>query len=224
MDILFMLEILKILIVEDDSVSSLNVQMYLEKVFGDSVSIFTAKTIQQATSILVSHSISIVLLDLNLPDSHGYETVKKIRLITSIPIVIVTGLDDSLIKAKSLASGFDVISKDDITPLIQKIIDAVEHFRRKKEEGDKISSRLDSIFSIIEDLNTKLGVLIPIQSQLDALNKTIYGDNGIEKRLVNYEKKATKFGRWIWGIGGLAGGGAITALITWLINYWLNAA
>jgi signal transduction histidine kinase len=59
----------------------------------------------------------LVLLDLNLPDSHGAETFRKIRQkAPNVPIVILSGQDDEALALKAVHQGVqDYLVKGDIT-------------------------------------------------------------------------------------------------------------
>jgi signal transduction histidine kinase len=60
---------------------------------------------------------SVVLLDLNLPDSHGAETFRKVlEKAPGVPIVILSGQDDEALAMKALHQGVqDYLVKGDIT-------------------------------------------------------------------------------------------------------------
>src|ERR1700733_6176433 len=60
---------------------------------------------------------SVVLLDLNLPDSHGAETFRKILdHAPGVPVVILSGQDDEALAIKALHQGVqDYLVKGDIT-------------------------------------------------------------------------------------------------------------
>ena len=69
--------------------------------------------------------IDVVLLDLNLPDADGLETVTEFReAIPYLPIVVLTGNNDEELALGAMAHGAqDYLLKDDITiPLLVKTI------------------------------------------------------------------------------------------------------
>lgn len=69
--------------------------------------------------------IDVVLLDLNLPDADGLETVTEFReAIPHLPIVVLTGNNDEALALGAMAHGAqDYLLKDDITiPLLVKTI------------------------------------------------------------------------------------------------------
>src|SRR5271167_2941787 len=60
---------------------------------------------------------TLVLLDLNLPDSHGAETFRRIMLkAPNVPVVILSGQDDEMLAIKAVHMGVqDYLVKGDIT-------------------------------------------------------------------------------------------------------------
>src|SRR5579884_3986646 len=60
---------------------------------------------------------SVVLLDLNLPDSHGIETFRKVlEKAPHLPVVILSGQDDEALATKAIHQGVqDYIVKGDLT-------------------------------------------------------------------------------------------------------------
>ncbi|MFO7659002.1 MAG: response regulator [Bacteroidales bacterium] len=83
------LQFKKILVVEDDEMNFI----YLSQIFKIArIEIMRAKTGYEALEI-VKHfkDISLILMDIQLPDIDGYETTRKIREInTNIPVIAQT--------------------------------------------------------------------------------------------------------------------------------------
>ena len=88
-----------ILIVEDDA-QIRNFIAYTLKQEGFTYQ--TARTAQEAMSILVSQNVDLMLLDLGLPDFDGMEVIEKVRSWSEIPIVIVSARDQDKDKAAAL--------------------------------------------------------------------------------------------------------------------------
>lgn len=93
-----------ILVVEDDT-QIRNFICYALKQEGFPYT--TASTAQNALSILVSHQIDLMLLDLGLPDFDGMEVIKKVREWSEMPIIVVSARDQDKEKAAALDSGAD---------------------------------------------------------------------------------------------------------------------
>jgi signal transduction histidine kinase len=66
---------------------------------------------------LASQPPTVVLLDLNLPDSHGPETFRKIlEMAPGVPVVILSGQEDETLAMKAIHQGVqDYLVKGDMT-------------------------------------------------------------------------------------------------------------
>jgi signal transduction histidine kinase len=73
--------------------------------------------LSDALACLEVETPSLVLLDLNLPDSHGAETFRRIReKAPNVPVVILSGQDDEAMAIKAVHQGVqDYLVKGDIT-------------------------------------------------------------------------------------------------------------
>src|SRR5271170_1467365 len=73
--------------------------------------------LSDALACLEAETPSLVLLDLNLPDSHGAETFRRImQKAPNVPVVILSGQDDEALAIKAVHQGVqDYLVKGDIT-------------------------------------------------------------------------------------------------------------
>lgn len=115
-----------ILVVEDDT-QIRNFICYALKQEGFPCT--TASTAQNALSILVSHQIDLMLLDLGLPDFDGMEVIKKVREWSEMPIIVVSARDQDKEKAAALDSGADdyLTKPFSATELMARIRVALRH-------------------------------------------------------------------------------------------------
>ncbi|KQU56779.1 two-component system response regulator [Rhodococcus sp. Leaf278] len=60
-----------------------------------------------ADVLLGYHRMDIVLLDLGLPDMDGLDVLRKLRTLTSIPVVVLTARDDERSVVRALRTGAD---------------------------------------------------------------------------------------------------------------------
>ncbi len=68
--------------------------------------VIRAQTLAEARGMLATRRINVVLLDLNLPDSSGLETVSAIAAICpNLPIVVVSAIEDEDIAIQALSKG-----------------------------------------------------------------------------------------------------------------------
>ena len=127
----------KVLVVEDEAKISEVIKSFLEN---KGFIVFVAENGRQAFGLLEKENISLIILDLMLPDMSGEEICMKIRKTSRVPIIMVTakvdeedmlkglgiGADDYITKPFSLKELFARIevvfrrSSDDLIPLYSK--------------------------------------------------------------------------------------------------------
>ena len=96
-----------ILLVDDDPQDRRLVEVILAKSYAPGqYSVQTASTLSEVTQYLSQGDYDVVLLDLNLPDSSGINTVQEVHSVNSDAIIIVlTGLDDEEIGIEAIKKG-----------------------------------------------------------------------------------------------------------------------
>jgi signal transduction histidine kinase len=105
-----------VLLIEDNPGDADLVRLRL--VEGDSlVNVSCVNRLADGLASMSQQSPSVVLLDLNLPDSHGAETFRKVLdHAPGVPVVILSGQDDEALAMKALHQGVqDYLVKGDIT-------------------------------------------------------------------------------------------------------------
>jgi DNA-binding NtrC family response regulator len=126
---------LKILIVEDDVIDRKQLERLLSKSTLSTSEVKHTEYLEHALEILDKDDFDIVLLDLNLPDSSGIETVVKVsEKHPCVASIVITGLDRKDLSLKAIAKGtqdYLVKGKFDIPTLSESIYSAIE---RKKAE------------------------------------------------------------------------------------------
>jgi PAS domain S-box-containing protein len=86
---------IRVLLVEDSQSDAELFEIYLEQVRSADYQIEVAETLADGIAALASRSVDIVLADLNLPDSFGIDTCRKLHAAApSVPIIVLTGLAD----------------------------------------------------------------------------------------------------------------------------------
>lgn len=95
---------MNILLVEDDK----NIcEMVCDFLKSEDYHVLTATDGQIAIDLFQKHSFDLVLLDLMLPGSNGFEVLKYIRSISVIPVIIATAKDSDTDKMMGLNLGAD---------------------------------------------------------------------------------------------------------------------
>jgi signal transduction histidine kinase len=105
-----------VLLIEDNPGDADLVRLRL--VEGDSaVDVSSVNRLADGLASMAKEPPSVVLLDLNLPDSHGADTFRKVlEKAPGVPVVILSGQDDKVLAMKALHQGVqDYLVKGDIT-------------------------------------------------------------------------------------------------------------
>jgi two-component system KDP operon response regulator KdpE len=97
---------MKILIIEDSPVIVETISLALEIRWPD-VNISVTSTGEQGIEMTETESPDVIILDLGLPDISGFDVLKRIRLFSNIPIIILTARQDETDIVKGLEWGAD---------------------------------------------------------------------------------------------------------------------
>jgi two-component system KDP operon response regulator KdpE len=104
--------------------------------------VLTAGTGLEALEKLQSHEPDLLVLDLVMPGIDGFETLKQIRAISSIPVIILSARETSIDKIKGLEMGADDYLTKPFSP--DELLARIEAVRRRLEP-DKDRRVIDSI-------------------------------------------------------------------------------
>jgi two-component system, OmpR family, KDP operon response regulator KdpE len=126
-----------ILVIEDDKAIRNFISATLEV---HSYNCFTAENGEQAIISATSHKPDIIILDLGLPDIEGIEIIKKIRVWSNCPIIVVSARSEDKDKIEALDSGADdyltkPFSVDELLARIRVAIRKMNYDNNKKEES-----------------------------------------------------------------------------------------
>ena len=99
-------ETVKVLMVEDNPGDVLLVRAMLDEVRTGGFDLASVGRLDAAEERLAGEEFDVVLLDLSLPDSHGLETVGRVRSVAPhTPVVVLSGTDDEAVAIQALQSG-----------------------------------------------------------------------------------------------------------------------
>src|SRR5271166_6135630 len=106
----------RVLLIEDNPGDADLVRLRLVEGKSD-VQVNCVPRLSDALACLDAETPSLVLLDLNLPDSHGADTFRRImQKAPNVPVVILSGQDDEALAMKAVHQGVqDYLVKGDIT-------------------------------------------------------------------------------------------------------------
>ena len=126
---------LKILIIEDEPDIRKNLEYNLSR---EGYSVLTAASIAEAEQLIYSNNLSLVLLDLMLPDGSGLDLCKKMKSdpdVQNLPIIILTAKDDEVDKVVGFELGADdyVTKPFSVRELILRIKAVLKRGDNKKD-------------------------------------------------------------------------------------------
>jgi len=116
-----------ILVVEDDRQISNYIAYILN---AEGYKCIKADTAESAVSAALTEQLSLIILDLGLPDYDGTEVIKKIRSWSELPIIVVSARDQDREKAHALDLGADdyVTKPFSATELLARVRVSLRHF------------------------------------------------------------------------------------------------
>lgn len=136
---------MSLLLVEDDRADAVLVEDLITDAVTD-IRVVWAKSMADAERELLSARPDCVLLDLNLPDASGIDALNRIAsLDATVPIVVLTGLNDEYFGASAVAAGAqDYLVKGRVEPemLRRALLYAIERKRAELIAADLHATQL----------------------------------------------------------------------------------
>ena len=148
----------RILIIEDDQDYQRLVSAVLVR-SGDAFEVKSAPTLADGFALLKQFHPEIILVDLNLPDSAGYETFPRLQAqADGVPIIVLTGLDDDNTAIHAVKDGAqDYLVKNLIQPkLVARAINMA--LERLSHQPARDGSALAKPGTVIGFIGSKGGV------------------------------------------------------------------
>jgi len=114
-----------------------------------------AERLNEALTFLSRKPFDVILLDLNLPDSSGLETCRRMsRAAGQVPIIILTGADDEAIAAEAMRLGVqDYLVKGQaygsvIGRTIRYTVERSQANARLQEQAEKLQSQAEELATV----------------------------------------------------------------------------
>lgn len=96
---------MRVLLVEDDPTTSKSIEMMLTHA---NLNVYTTDLGEEGIDLAKLYDYDLILLDLGLPDMHGHEVLRQLRLARiATPILILSGADDTENKIRGFGFGAD---------------------------------------------------------------------------------------------------------------------
>jgi DNA-binding NtrC family response regulator len=184
----------RILIIDDERPILLTLEALLQR---HAYQVDTAPTASHGLKLLKTKSPSLVLLDLQLPDAEGLQTLDRIKSDSpGIPVIVLTAHDTLHNAIESIKRGaYHFISKpyapEELLSLIEKALEKqsllreTEKLRQKAEQLEKrleiAETRLTPIFKSkpMQEIDDLISAMAPSEA-----NVLIVGESGVGKEVI----------------------------------------
>ena len=184
----------RILIIDDERPILLTLEALLRR---HAYQVDTAPTASQGLKLLKTKSPSLVLLDLQLPDAEGLQTLDSIKIDSpGMPVIVLTAHDTLHNAIESIKRGaYHFISKpyapEELLSLIEKALEKqsllreTEKLRQKTEHLEKrleiAETRLTPIFKSkpMQEMDELITAMAPSEA-----NVLIVGESGVGKEVI----------------------------------------
>jgi putative two-component system response regulator len=140
----------------DDNMTNLSIG---KNALDDNYNVFTLNSGQRLLKMLEKNIPDLILLDIEMPEMNGYETIEHLKNkkeTNDIPVIFLTASNDGVSELKGLSLGaVDYITKPFSGPLLLKRISKELEFARQKKELLKtqaeLQNHLDNLEAIIKE-------------------------------------------------------------------------
>ena len=132
-----------ILIIDDDPITKQKLATYLVCI---GYNVFVSTTGAEALKIINKEYLSLITLEILLPKLDGYEVCRQIRKNSSVPIIIITALDDLTSRMMGLELGADEFITKPFS--LKEVGMRINSNLRRYENGElKKSPRREEVFN-----------------------------------------------------------------------------
>jgi len=184
----------RILVIDDERPILVTLEALLQR---HGYQVDTAPTASQGLKLLKTKSPSLVLLDLQLPDAEGLQTLDSIKIDSpEMPVIILTAHDSLHNAIESIKRGaYHFISKpyapEELLSLVEKALEKQLLLRETEKLREK-TEQLEKRLEIAETRRTPIFMSRPMQ-QIEELinamapsdaNALIIGESGVGKEVI----------------------------------------
>ena len=97
--------LMRVLLIEDEPTTAKAIELMLST---EGFNCYTTDLGEEGLDLGKLYDYDIILLDLNLPDMHGYDVLKKLRVArVTTPVLILSGVNEMDSKVRSFGFGAD---------------------------------------------------------------------------------------------------------------------
>ncbi len=146
----------RLLLVEDNPGDARLMRYYLNEGAGDAFDLEHLQTLGEALERVAAGTVSLVLLDLTLPDSTGLETFATIHTAApQVPIIVLSGRDDEALAIKTLHEGAqDYLVKGMVDSRL--LVRAIRYALERKRAEEALAYERDLFHTLLDNLPDRI--------------------------------------------------------------------
>lgn len=166
-------EPIKILLVEDNPGDAVLIEQSLRGVRRLNFTLSRVGRLAEIPAALQAGSVDLMLLDLNLPDSFGLDTVRRaVGLAPGIAIVVLTGMDDEDTGLEAMRLGAqDFLMKSDMEKWA--LVRSIRHAIERQQAQQALQNAHDELEKKVEERTAELQRLNQVLQMVTACNQAL---------------------------------------------------
>ncbi len=153
-----------ILLVEDNPGDARLLREMFNEQGARSIDLTHVKSMREAEKHLSEHTVDLVLLDLGLADAQGLAAIRRTHAAApSIPLVVLTGLDDESLAEQALREGaqdYQIKGQIETRGLLRALNYAVERKTLERLKDEFISTVSHELRTPLTSISGSLGLLV----------------------------------------------------------------
>jgi len=169
---------IRVLLVEDNPGDARIIEETLTGVTDSGFAFHWVDRLSRAMEYLKETDVSIILLDLSLPDSHGLDTFGRIHgEAPDTPIIVLTGLDDEEVAVRTVHQGAqDYLVKGCVDGHL--LVRAIRYAIERKEAQKEMSRYAEELRARNVEMETELSMAREIQMAFLPKDPTVFPQKG----------------------------------------------
>ncbi len=169
---------LNILVIEDYPPDVVLLKAYLQEA-SFKHNFFHSSTLQEGFDILKENEIDLVLLDLSLADSAGFNTLRKyLKESPDVPVIVMTGMRNEVVGMQSVKAGAqDFLIKGDFNS--KSLVKSLRYSLERFKNNSKLQKKADELKEADERNKETLAAEKIGSWEMDIVDRSMTWDEGM---------------------------------------------